>query len=127
MRLLPGLADGDLDAVGPAIGEIQREVGDYFAPGPERPLHQPGGRATVLAWLEAQGVAGVGQSSWGPTGFAILPDADSAGALCREAQRLFGTRYESLRFMVTRARNRGARAERDLTQRRLADAWHQVR
>ena len=107
MRLLPGLADGNLDAVGPAIGEIQREVGDYFAPAQNGRFISPA-VGTVLAWLEAQGVAGVGQSSWGPTGFAILPDADSAGALCREAQQLFGTRYESLRFMVTRARNRGA-------------------
>ena len=47
-------------------------VGDHFAP------HQGGARFTsprvakVLAELEAHGVKGVGQSSWGPTGFAFL-------------------------------------------------------
>ena len=43
MRLLPGLATADLGAVGAAIGEVQARVGDYFAAGPGRALHQPGG------------------------------------------------------------------------------------
>jgi beta-RFAP synthase len=107
MRLLPGIAEADLAAVGSAIGEIQRAVGDHFAPAQNGRFVSPAVSA-VLAWLEAQGVAGIGQSSWGPTGFAILPDADSAGMLCREAERRFGTAHEKLRFMVTRARNRGA-------------------
>ena len=111
MRLLPGLAEADLDAVGPAIGEIQREVGEYFAPAQNGRFISPAVSA-VLEWLEAQGVAGVGQSSWGPTGFAILPDAKSAAVLCRDAERRFGCRHESLRFMVTRARNRGAEIKR---------------
>ena len=103
MRLLPGLATADLAAVGQAVGQIQREVGDYFAPA-------QGGRFTspavseVLAWLEAQGIAGVGQSSWGPTGFALLGSAAQAAELAREAER----RFSDLRFLVTSARNRGA-------------------
>ncbi len=107
MQLLPGIATADLDAVGPAIGEIQREVGDYFAPAQNGRFISPAVSA-VLAWLEQRGIAGVGQSSWGPTGFAILPDAETAAGLCREAERLFGNRFERLRFMVTRGRNRGA-------------------
>ena len=107
MRLLPGLADADLDAVGPAIGEIQREVGDYFAPAQNGRFVSPA-VSDVLGWLAGEGVAGIGQSSWGPTGFAILPDAGSAATLCRETERLFGRRHESLRFMITRARNAGA-------------------
>jgi predicted sugar kinase len=107
MQLLPGIADADLAAVGPAIGEIQREVGDYFAPAQQGRFTSPAVSA-VLAWLEGEGITGVGQSSWGPTGFAILPDADTAATLCREAQARFGRRHASLRFMVTRGRNRGA-------------------
>jgi beta-RFAP synthase len=107
MQLLPGLATADLAAVGAAIGEIQKRVGDYFAPA-------QGGRFTspavseVLAWLEAQGIAGVGQSSWGPTGFAILGDATAAERLRRAAEARFGACYPSLQFVVTSARNRGA-------------------
>jgi beta-RFAP synthase len=107
MRLLPGLADADLDAVGPAIGEIQREVGDYFAPAQNGRFVSPA-VSEVLAWLAGEGVAGIGQSSWGPTGFAVLPDADAAAILCREAERLFGRRHAHLRFMITRGRNAGA-------------------
>ena len=35
-------------------------------------LSRHGDRAALLAWLEAAGIAGFGQSSWGPTGFAIV-------------------------------------------------------
>ncbi len=103
MRLLPGLVTTDLVAVGQAVGLIQREVGDYFAPA-------QGGRFTsaavseALAWLEAQGIAGVGQSSWGPTGFALLGGEAQATELVWDARR----RFSDLRFLVTSARNRGA-------------------
>ncbi|MFZ1425280.1 MAG: hypothetical protein WAS21_00750, partial [Geminicoccaceae bacterium] len=107
MRLLPGLATADLDAAGAAIGEIQRRVGDYFAPA-------QGGRFTspavseVLAWLEDQGISGVGQSSWGPTGFAILGSTDQAAAVDGELRRVFADRHPALRFLVASARNHGA-------------------
>ena len=107
MQLLPGLATADLGAVGPAIGEIQREVGDYFAPAQNGRFVSPA-VAEVLRWLEDLGIAGIGQSSWGPTGFAILPDSASGTQLQRDAERRFATRHESLRFVVTRGRNRGA-------------------
>lgn len=103
MRLLPGLATADLAAVGQAIGQIQREVGDYFAPAQGGRFTSPAVSA-ALAWLEAQGIAGVGQSSWGPTGFALLGSEAQAGEVAREAER----RFSDLRFLVTSARNRGA-------------------
>jgi beta-ribofuranosylaminobenzene 5'-phosphate synthase len=107
MQLLPGLATADLAAVGPAIGQIQREVGDYFAPAQNGRFVSPA-VAEVLRWLEAEGIPGIGQSSWGPTGFAILPDSDTGGQLQREAARRFGKRYEHLSFVLTHGRNRGA-------------------
>jgi beta-RFAP synthase len=105
MVALPALAEGDVDRFGQAIGELQRTVGDHFAPA-------QGGRFTsplvadALAWLEAQGIAGVGQSSWGPTGFAVIGDV-------RQAERLAGemrTRWTGspLEVMVCRGRNAGA-------------------
>lgn len=107
MRLLPGLATADLEAAGTAIGEIQRRVGDYFAPAQGGRFTSPA-VAEVLAWLEHQGIRGVGQSSWGPTGFAILGSADQAATVDGELQRTFGARHPALRFLVTRARNHGA-------------------
>ena len=71
MQALPALAEADLVSFGQAIKQLQEVSGDYFAP-------VQGGRyasakvASLLAWLESQGVPCVGQSSWGPTGFAIF-------------------------------------------------------
>ena len=106
MQLLPGIATADLGAVGPAIGEIQRQVGDYFAPA-QNGRFTSAAVSEILAWLETQGVTGLGQSSWGPTGFAILPDEAQATALLDQASRRFGDRH-GLRFLITQARNVGA-------------------
>jgi beta-ribofuranosylaminobenzene 5'-phosphate synthase len=106
MRLLPAVAEADLDAAGPAVAELQRRVGDHFA------LAQ-GGRFTspavarVLAWLEAEGIPGVGQSSWGPTGFALLPDTATAERVKAAAERRFAAE-PGLSFAITTGRNRGA-------------------
>lgn len=105
MTALPALAEGDAMAFGRAVGELQRTVGDHFAP-------VQGGRFTspavadALAWLEAQGIPGVGQSSWGPTGFAIVGDPAEAEALLAAARQRWTD--GPLEFRLHRARNDGA-------------------
>jgi predicted sugar kinase len=104
MRILPGIAEGDANAFGRGVAELQRRVGDFFAP-------YQGGRytspavAAAIADIEALGVAGVGQSSWGPTGFAVLGSEAEAGRL---ADALALRHGERLRLVVARGRNRGA-------------------
>lgn len=77
LQLLPGLAEQDFAAVSAALGTIQARLGDYFSAA-------QGGRYTspavgeAIVWLERQGVHGVGQSSWGPTGFALFDSAARA-------------------------------------------------
>ena len=74
--LLPALASTDLDAFGEALYEVNARAGDAFAPA-------QGGRyagpavAACVARLRAAGVAGVGQSSWGPTVFAVVRVAEA--------------------------------------------------
>ena len=107
MQILPGLQERTLEPVAAGIAELQRRVGDHFAPA-------QGGRFTssavadALAWAEAEGYAGVGQSSWGPTGFVLLPDQATAEGLVRAARRRFGE-LSPLRFLVTGACNHGSR------------------
>ncbi len=109
MRVLPALAEARLDRFGQGIGELQRVVGDYFAP-------VQGGRFTsaavteVLDWLKAQGITGIGQSSWGPTGFAVVGSETRAYSLQREAERILGRRLP-VRFQVVRPRNHGGKIE----------------
>ena len=108
MRLMPALAEEDYPHFGEAIGEIQRSVGDYFAQAQQ-------GRFTsvavgaLLAWLEAKGIPGVGQTSWGPTGFAVIESQVRAHALLLEARERF--QGEGLEFALVSGRNRGHRLE----------------
>ncbi|MCB1858545.1 MAG: GHMP kinase [Gammaproteobacteria bacterium] len=109
MKVLPGLVERRLELVAEAIGEIQRVMGDHFAP-------VQGGRFTspavsqALAWITSQGYSGVGQSSWGPTGFVLLPDESSAIALERGLKQRFGE-LSPLKYLRVAARNRGATLE----------------
>ncbi len=109
MRAMPALAEQDCARFGEAVGEIQRVVGDYFA------LAQ-GGRftsdavAAVLAWLETRGVAGIGQTSWGPTGFAVVDSETRAHTLLAELRQAFPDQPQ-LGFAVVRGRNHGHRLE----------------
>jgi beta-RFAP synthase len=102
MQAIPALLEEDLDTFGRSIAELQRAVGDHFAPA-------QGGRfssrrvAQALGWLEAQGVTCVGQSSWGPTGFAIVASEDQARRLVQAGRE----QDPGLRFKVLAARNRG--------------------
>ncbi|MES2370131.1 MAG: beta-ribofuranosylaminobenzene 5'-phosphate synthase family protein [Pseudomonadota bacterium] len=105
MQAMPSLVEQDLPGFGAAIHAIQQTVGDHFAPA-------QGGRfashhvASALAWLARNGAEGIGQSSWGPTGFALTDSEIQARSLARAAYNEFGT--EGLEFMVCSGRNRGA-------------------
>ena len=107
MRLLPAIADARLDPAADALGEIQRILGDHFAP------FQGGGRFTSVAvaeaagWLAAQGLTGVGQSAWGPTGFALFGDDATARRLAAAAT----ARFPSLSFIAVAGRNRPGEIE----------------
>ncbi|MGH7152711.1 MAG: beta-ribofuranosylaminobenzene 5'-phosphate synthase family protein, partial [Acetobacteraceae bacterium] len=105
MGALPALVEEDLDRFGMAITRIQELLGRYFAP-------VQGGRfasprvAAALEVLAAAGATGLGQSSWGPTGFGFARDAASAEFMigaCRRSGEADGVDIE-----MRRARNRGA-------------------
>lgn len=107
MQAMPAVAERDLTTFGQAITEIQRVVGDHFA------CAQGGGHyvssrvAQAMAWLEAQGVCCLGQTSWGPTGFAVVGDEATASRLEQGlTARDYGVRVE-----VRRARNVGSLVE----------------
>ena len=109
MQALPALAERDIAGFGNAIGELQRITGDYFAPAQGGRFASPA-VAEALAWIESQGIAGVGQSSWGPTGFAIVDGEDRAFALATAARSRW-SEAGALQFMVCGGRNKGGTAE----------------
>jgi beta-RFAP synthase len=115
MQALPALVERDIAAFGSAIKDIQRCMGDYFAP------LQGGSRfcspdvAGALDLLEREGAIGVGQSSWGPTGFAFAPSAEAAKLLLSYARR--DERCRDLDLHSYSGLNRGA----DIIARVAAD------
>ena len=109
MKLVPGLLEARLPPVAEAVGEIQRVVGGHFAPAQGGCFSSPA-VAEALHWLQSQGMAGCGQSSWGPTGFVIVEDKPRACELVKDLRRRFGE-LSPLRHRVVAARNLGATVE----------------
>ena len=109
MQVLPALAEGDCQRFGRGIGRLQEVVGDHFAPA-QSGRFASADVADVLDWLKRQEIFGIGQSSWGPTGFAILDDEKRAGQLL-SAMRLRYAERPNLSFVLSHARNYGSRIE----------------
>lgn len=80
MKMLPAVEESDIVSFGEALTEIQKLVGDSFAP-------VQGGRyanavsARLIAYLLEQGALGAGQSSWGPTVYGLVRGEEAALAL----------------------------------------------
>ena len=71
VKALPGLVERDIAAFGSAIARIQAILGDHFAPAQGGRFTSPRVTRALDALMQA-GVAGGGQSSWGPAGFAFV-------------------------------------------------------
>ncbi|MCQ0990109.1 GHMP kinase [Jiella sp. LLJ827] len=84
---LPGLAESDLPAFGAAISEIQEIVGQHFAPA-QGGVFTSAKVGRVCGWLADHGAHGIGQSSWGPTGFAFAESPEFAERLVAELRDL---------------------------------------
>jgi beta-ribofuranosylaminobenzene 5'-phosphate synthase len=82
IKALPALAEHDIGSFGAAIARLQEIVGEYFAPAQGGAPYASAAVAQVMNELLQQGARGTGQSSWGPTGFAIAADAKEARRLC---------------------------------------------
>ena len=108
MQAMPALIEQDLPAFGHSIQELQAHVGDYFSPA-------QGGRyassrvGAVLKHLENAGVDCFGQSSWGPTGFAVFENAATAEKYLQQLKTIFTD--NALNWMICSANNHGAKIE----------------
>jgi beta-RFAP synthase len=71
MKMLPAAAEEDIVGFGSAVKELQACLGNYFAPSQGGSPFTSPDVASVLTALDREGAFGIGQSSWGPTGFAF--------------------------------------------------------
>lgn len=109
MQLLPSLIEKDVHLFGQALTAIQRTVGGWFA------SIQGGTYATesagqILELMKAEGAAGVGQSSWGPTVYGLVGGPDQASYLKEQLRRKLEGRVKATIF-TTAANNQGATVE----------------
>lgn len=105
MQAMPALVERDLTAFGFAIQELQSHVGDYFSPaqGGRYASQQVG---AALQALQDMGVACFGQSSWGPTGFAVFENEMEAEIHMQQLETMFSE--HKLSWKICGARNAGA-------------------
>ncbi len=116
MKVLPAVAEQDLASFGDGIKEIQACIGDYFAPAQGGRRFASDAVAAVLPCLEAAGASGIGQSSWGPTGFAFAQSAEGAKEIVERVRR--DRHSAGVDIRICKGLNSGA----DIAVRALADA-----
>jgi beta-RFAP synthase len=106
MQILPGLAARDFVLFARGLTELQGVVGEYFAPVQGGVFSSPR-VGTLMGWIGEHHVAAVGQSSWGPTSFAILPSHEQALHVLSSAKSA-GMIDAGLDVKIVAGKNRGA-------------------
>ncbi len=111
MRVLPGAAGAEFTPFAAGINHIQQLLGEHFAPAQGGSAFTSPAVGRLLQWIVTAGAgehtAAIGQSSWGPTGFAILPSQAHAEAAL-DAARAARAVAASLTVRIVSARNTGA-------------------
>jgi beta-RFAP synthase len=104
---MPALAAGNFTTFCEEVRFLQSAMGAYFAPlqgGPYSSVKV----SDALEWLRGQGVIGLGQSSWGPTGFAFVASEQEGQALL---ERVRVHKHPGLGLELAKGRNEGAKVE----------------
>jgi beta-RFAP synthase len=81
LGVMPALVEHDFAAFGTAVAAIQMMVGSHFAPAQGGGVFTSRRVETLIHRLAGLGASGIGQSSWGPTGFAFAPSEAAAKAI----------------------------------------------
>jgi beta-RFAP synthase len=85
MQILPALAEAEFAPFAAGLSELQAIVGEYFAPAQGGVYTSPD-IARLMRWIAERHQAGVGQTSWGPTAFAVMSSEARAQEVLREAR-----------------------------------------
>lgn len=111
MGVFPALLERDFESFSTHIAAIQATIGEYFGPC-QGGVFASAAVATAIGWIKSTfGLDGVGQSSWGPTGFAFIQGEARANQILDALTKRFAA-VPGLSFSVHRGRNRGATVTR---------------
>lgn len=109
MKLVPGLKEEDIEAFGSAITEIQEIVGGHFASKQGGSPWTSQAVGDLASRMRDQGATGIGQSSWGPTGFAFVDSPKAAERLYHSLNE--DAKRDGLEILIAHGRNTGASLE----------------
>ena len=119
MRVLPGAASAEFGIFALGVSRVQQLLGEYFAPVQDGRAYTSAAVGRLMMWVAASAhEAAIGQSSWGPTGFAIVESQARAEALER-ALRAAGLVEPGLVLRIVAPRNRGAEIIDNRAMRRV--------
>ena len=108
MRVLPGAASAEFGSFALGVSRVQQLLGAYFAPAQDGRAYTSAAVGRLMAWVAGSGhEAAIGQSSWGPTGFAVVESQARAEAL-EHALGAAGLIEPGLAVRIVAPRNRGA-------------------
>ncbi len=107
MSLLPALVEHQLSEFGTALTRLQKLVGDCFSPVQGGRFSNSRSAELIDAFLR-RGAAGAGQSSWGPTVYALVANEDQGRHLVSLAKEML---HEQGQVDLVAFDNRGVRVE----------------
>lgn len=108
LGMIPAAQSGDIEQFGESLYRYNRASGECFAAA-QGGAFAAGETAQLVETIRQLGVRGAGQSSWGPTVFALVPNVDAAQELIEQVR----SRRESAGadFILTAPDSSGARVE----------------
>ena len=116
MQLMPAVVEQDFASFTQAVYKLQATMKDYFSSVEEQKISRFNSMK-LLEYLDKQGIKGIGQTSWGPTAFAITENQAQAEALKAELKdymRSHATETEApedvekIDFLIVKGDNKGA-------------------
>ena len=111
MQTLPALVEGDCRQFGESLSRIQACCGEYFAPAQGGEAYANAAVRRAVEFLLTRQATGGGQSSWGPTGFAVFPDENAAGEAMRAFNQQAPAGENQVTLRLVGAENNAARIE----------------
>jgi beta-ribofuranosylaminobenzene 5'-phosphate synthase len=105
LKLLPAIAEHDIENFGDALTKIQVITGNHFAQAQGGTYSSPAA-AECIEFMKKAGVYGVGQSSWGPTLYGAVKQNETKQVLSK-VKAYLGKSVGGQVF-IARANNRGA-------------------
>ena len=116
MKLMPAVIEQDFISFSQAVYKLQNTMKDYFSSVQQK--NAIINTEKLLEYLSKQGIKGIGQTSWGPTIFAIIESQAQAEALKAElidyvhslcqTEASISKDYELIDFLIVKGDNQGA-------------------